>query len=697
MRVGAPNPYSRDHLLQILTQWHRAPSSEHPELFPGPLAGKDKLTSWVQDVGQRAQGRNIPRQQWANALLAWIPVAPEGETGFKERLLKLIRKMKREGYFQAGRFWNWEQLKHVFFQLCGLAAVGSAIALPLIGIPLLGAIGFTSAGVAGGSIAAGVQSAVYGGATGGVFSVLQSIGARAAFPVAYNFVAGAIGAGAAAAAGQGDTSDGDRDLLLNVERRKIAIIKQRTSGLVGNGHVSPTWPSVAGPCHIRYKEMKESKFRDSIAQQSNMMSRVRVLRVGFLNPGSHKTVMTTEETPLLPNKHDLVYERFSAGKKRLLVAIVSWGGLVAFFTSGTFVPSIPQVAKDLDSTGEVIRASAEQEKQMAVDQVTYAQTVQQLMFWRFIQGMGASPGLSVGAGVIGDIYRLEERGAALGSYFGTGLLGLALAPTIGGVTAHYWSWRGIHYGLAVFALGALFCIFFFFPETSHPGTRGVDELKRSGKTHPKGRPVMLNPLAQLLMLRSPNILAVGKRYGIENEALIGACFLPLGIGNAIGAPLAGWISDKMVIRYKKIRGYWYPEDRLRACLYSFYLPITVLASGLITKYVPGKLGLALNFVCFFLNGVGCDIALTPCGAYVVDVLHGNSAEVTAAVNAFRSVALAITTAMLLPMINNYGHVFTNGVVAVFALTGFFITIITIIYGDSMRAWVDIGYSNADEN
>ena len=123
----------------------------------------------------------------------------------------------------------------------------------------------------------------------------------------------------------------------------------------------------------------------------------------------------------------------------------------------------------------------------------------------------------------------------------------------------------------------------------------------------------------------------GKRYGIENEALIGVCFLPLGIGNAsmcrlpspsplhaiwthgssfistVGAPLSGWISDKIVIRYKKLRGYWFPEDRLRACLYSFYLPITVLASGLITKYIPGTLGLALNLICFFINGIGVGI------------------------------------------------------------------------------------------
>jgi MFS family permease len=39
------------------------------------------------------------------------------------------------------------------------------------------------------------------------------------------------------------------------------------------------------------------------------------------------------------------------------------------------------------------------------------------MVWRFIQALGASPGLAVGSGVIGDIYKLEERGQALGIFF----------------------------------------------------------------------------------------------------------------------------------------------------------------------------------------------------------------------------------------------------------------------------------------
>jgi len=39
--------------------------------------------------------------------------------------------------------------------------------------------------------------------------------------------------------------------------------------------------------------------------------------------------MTGEEIPLLGIQHDLIYDRFSPRQKRFLVAIVSWGGLVA--------------------------------------------------------------------------------------------------------------------------------------------------------------------------------------------------------------------------------------------------------------------------------------------------------------------------------------------------------------------------------
>ena len=44
-------------------------------------------------------------------------------------------------------------------------------------------------------------------------------------------------------------------------------------------------------------------------------------------------------------------------------------------------------------------------------------TVRELLFWRFFQAFGVSGGLAVGAAVIGDIYKLEERGSAMGVFF----------------------------------------------------------------------------------------------------------------------------------------------------------------------------------------------------------------------------------------------------------------------------------------
>jgi MFS family permease len=38
------------------------------------------------------------------------------------------------------------------------------------------------------------------------------------------------------------------------------------------------------------------------------------------------------------------------------------------------------------------------------------------MIWRIIQAFGSGGGMAIGGAVIGDIYRLEERGTALGVF-----------------------------------------------------------------------------------------------------------------------------------------------------------------------------------------------------------------------------------------------------------------------------------------
>ena len=49
------------------------------------------------------------------------------------------------------------------------------------------------------------------------------------------------------------------------------------------------------------------------------------------------------------------------------------------------------------------------------------------MVFRVIQAFGSSVGMTVGTGVIADIYRLEERGTAMGVFLAVGVHYLSTA------------------------------------------------------------------------------------------------------------------------------------------------------------------------------------------------------------------------------------------------------------------------------
>ncbi|KAG1769033.1 major facilitator superfamily domain-containing protein [Suillus occidentalis] len=459
--------------------------------------------------------------------------------------------------------------------------------------------------------------------------------------------------------------------------------------------------------------------------------------------------MISEESPLLASTaHEAIYDKFAPHQKRWIVFLVSFAGLLPMFVSSTFVPSIPQIAKDLGSTHAVVSltvslsilASAVGALVWAAYSSFYGRrwmylwgmpflcagscgvamstSLQSLLFWRFVQTFGCSGGIPLGAGVIGDIYKLEERGTAIGVFLGATLFGFAVAPFLGGAAAQYWSWRNLHHSLAAWGLLELLLIYLWFPETSHPGTLGIDKLTRRRWIHV----TWVNPISSLWLLRSPNLFAVmlastlvlitdyvllvplaytiGVRYDITNEAIIGACFLPNGLGNFIGAPIAGRLSDIVVRRWReKRKGVWCPEDRLRATWIGglFMVPLSIGASGLITTYVGGPVGLWLNLLCLFTNGMGVDFVFNPIGSYNVDVARSRSAEATAASAAIRSLILSAATALVIPSIEHIGVAWTDIIAAVLALIGQGIIFLTIRYGDRMRASVDVGLSTIEND
>ena len=75
-----------------------------------------------------------------------------------------------------------------------------------------------------------------------------------------------------------------------------------------------------------------------------------------------------------------------------------------------------------------------------------------------------------------------------------------------GLAAHYLSWRILQLLVGMLALATFVFMFLFFPETYHQGERGIDKLAPS--LHPTWRPVLINPLRPLLLLRSLNFFFV---------------------------------------------------------------------------------------------------------------------------------------------------------------------------------------------
>lgn len=74
----------------------------------------------------------------------------------------------------------------------------------------------------------------------------------------------------------------------------------------------------------------------------------------------------------------------------------------------------------------------------------------------------------------------------------------------------YASWRVMQGIVGIFALIAYGIMWFYFPETSQPGTRGIDKLHYKAESGAKTRwsDYVVNPFAPLGLLRAPNMLVV---------------------------------------------------------------------------------------------------------------------------------------------------------------------------------------------
>ena len=78
-----------------------------------------------------------------------------------------------------------------------------------------------------------------------------------------------------------------------------------------------------------------------------------------------------------------------------------------------------------------------------------------LLFFRFLQGIGAGLVISVAPALVTGMFAEERRSRALGAFTMMFALGSALGPLVGGALVHAWGWPAVFWFRAPIALAAL--------------------------------------------------------------------------------------------------------------------------------------------------------------------------------------------------------------------------------------------------
>src|SRR5207253_462462 len=87
-----------------------------------------------------------------------------------------------------------------------------------------------------------------------------------------------------------------------------------------------------------------------------------------------------------------------------------------------------------------------------------AQSMEQLILFRAIQGLGAGAVLPIVLTIIGDIFALEERAKVQGLFSGVWGVSSIIGPALGGVIVDHFSWRWVFYINLPFGLLSAFLL-----------------------------------------------------------------------------------------------------------------------------------------------------------------------------------------------------------------------------------------------
>ncbi|KAI9023811.1 major facilitator superfamily domain-containing protein [Phycomyces nitens] len=357
-----------------------------------------------------------------------------------------------------------------------------------------------------------------------------------------------------------------------------------------------------------------------------------------------------------------------------------------------------------------------------------------LIALRCIQSIGSSCVQAVGAGVIADIYPLEQRGAAFGKFFLALFIGPLLGPIIGGfLTMSDASWKATFWFTFAYGVFIVIFCFIFMDETYRDNEkfdlelpmqtpRENDTLSTTGTVlsenqPPKSaeivesvpaKPKTINPIAPLFLLRHPFVflpsfsgaVAFGGMFAVETMIPIvytenygfpawktGLSYLGAGVGNVLGTVMSSYISDRAVLRAREKRGgREVVEDRLTPNLWIsgfFFMPFGLLLFGWMAERKFSVWACIIGFGC---QSFGMNQIMSATAAYLVDAVPGQGASASAAANMMRMCMACVLTLVVSPLMDSIGTGWTTVFLAGLSWFAMVILVIVVIFGERLRKW-----------
>lgn len=318
-----------------------------------------------------------------------------------------------------------------------------------------------------------------------------------------------------------------------------------------------------------------------------------------------------------------------------------------------------------------------------------------LMAGRFLAGLGAGAIYPLAAGVLGDLWREEQRGKSLSAYILFPLLGAGIGPIIGGFVEQYASWRWIFWSTSAFQAIAIVICVVCCRETHLPTLRKRQHGSRSKLSDlfaaTMRRQILADfatPIKMLLTHPSIQIQAIlaALSYGLlylvlstfsalftdqynQSIAISGLHYIAPCLGEIFGSQVGGRLMDFVSRRLKR---------RLRAEAFdpAFHLPIiapsTVLAGGALLLYgwTAAKRApwVAVDIGAFLLMAAMSAVSQA-LQAYNMDTFPNIRASTVAAVQIFRSLGAFALPLAGPAMYSKLGYGWANMILAGIFMAG----------------------------